>query len=280
MSMTEGYKSAASLTRSRMAIEQPQDLENLAKTQVVVVGGCYDHGEQIFDLCEIPRSLIAPESVAGINLDPDQILFVNCPGNVPPRGLAKIESFVRQGGLLVTTDWALKNVIQAVFPGTIEFNQRATGDDVVRVVFEQVEDTFLEGLIDPKADPLWWLEGSSYPIRILDRERVQVLVSSREMEERYGEAPIVVAFEHGAGKVYHLTSHFFLQRTETRTNRQAQPGSAYATEKGLSLSQVEARDGTSWAGCTLGEAQAAYTSARSLTNLVVEQSRRVQSRSS
>ena len=43
------------------------------------MAGCYDHGEQIFDLCEIPRSIVQPHQVAAIDLKPDQILFVNCP---------------------------------------------------------------------------------------------------------------------------------------------------------------------------------------------------------
>ena len=49
---------------------------------------------------------------------------------------------------------------------------------------------FLAGVIDGADDPQWWLEGSSYPIEILDTEGVEVLITSRELQERYGEAPV------------------------------------------------------------------------------------------
>jgi len=51
--------------------------------------------------------------------------------------------------------------------------------------------------------------GSSYPIRILDEKKVRVLVSSKQLGERYGEAPVFITFDHGEGKVYHMISHFY-----------------------------------------------------------------------
>ncbi|MBL4845375.1 MAG: hypothetical protein JKY65_07615, partial [Planctomycetes bacterium] len=230
MGMLEGYKAAASISRKQIASERPADLDHLAKTQIVVVAGCYDRGQDVFALCDLASMVIQPDQVAAVGLDPDQILFVNCPGQIPERGLEKIKSFVESGGMLVTTDWALKHVVEAAFPGYLEYNQRATADDVVRVVFGPVQDAFLEGLLDPNDDPLWWLEGSSYPIRILRPDDVQVLVSSQEMQSKYGEAPIVVTFEVGLGKIYHLTSHFYLQRTDTRSKRHTQNAAAYAAE--------------------------------------------------
>lgn len=276
--MHDAYRTAAKLTKSVIARERPEDLEHLEGTQVVVVRGCYDRGQDVFDLCGIPYTAVDPEQVAGVRLVPDQILYVNCPGQVPARGLERIASFVREGGLLVTTDWALKHVIEPLFPSTIAYNGRATADDVVRVVFEPVEDTFLEGLLDPQDDPLWWLEGSSYPIRVLD-PAVRTLVSSREMQAKYGEAPLVVTFEVEAGKVYHLTSHFYLQRTETRTQRHATPASAYVGQKGVDLACFDAAEQDALTGTSLAEVQSAYTSARSVTNLIIEQGRRVKRRS-
>lgn len=275
--MKDAYKAASKLTKRLIARESPEDLGHLEQTQVVIVSGCYDHGQAIFDLSEIPHTLVEPSQVAAIGLAPDQILFVNCPGNIPERGLETIKSFVHQGGMLVTTDWALRNVVERAFPGFIAYNDRATADDVVRVVFEPVEDTFLEGLLDPNDDPLWWLEGSSYPIKVLD-ERVRVLVSSKEMEEKYGESPIVVAFEVGAGKIYHLTSHFYLQRTETRTKRHAASAATYAAAKGFDKGMLCADAEEALCKANLTEVQSAYTSARSVTNMIIEQGRRVAKR--
>lgn len=70
------------------------------------------------------------------------------------------------------------------------------------------------------AAPVWWLEGSSYPIEILDKKKVKVLVRSEELKRRYKHDPVIISFEYGKGVVYHMISHFYLQRSETRTKKQ------------------------------------------------------------
>lgn len=274
--MEHAYKVAAKLGKALIERDKPEDAKHLTATQVVVVRGEYDRGEAIFGLCDIRHSTIDPGQVAKVGLDPDQIVFVNCPGNLDARGLEKVRSFVEQGGMLVTTDWALRGVVEKAFPGVIAYNGRATADDVVRVVFERgVEDGFLDGLLDPNDDPLWWLEGSSYPIRLLQPDRVKVLVSSQEMATKYGEAPIVTTFEVGQGQVYHLTSHFYLQRTETRTKRHAAGATDYLAQKKARLDAFVADD---LARANVTEVQSAYTSARAMQNLCIAQSKRVTSR--
>lgn len=275
--MRDAYTAAAKLNRQQIERENPEDARLLRETQVVIVRGCYDRGEEVFSLCGIPATPIDAGDLARAVLHPDQILYVNCPGQLTEPALDRVRSFVHEGGLLVTTDWALRHVIERAFPGKIAYGGHATSDDVVRVVFEPVEDTFLEGLIDDDDDPLWWLEGSSYPIRVVDPS-VRVLVKSEEMRAKWGEPAIVVAFEAGKGKVYHMTSHFYLQRTETRSKRHAQPGTSYAAKKGLALDALTREESSALASSSLSEVQTAYTSAKSLTNMVIEQGRRVTER--
>ena len=78
------------------------------------------------------------------------------------------------------------------------------------------------GFIDQEKDaaPVWWLEGSSYPIEILDKRRVKVLVRSDDLKKRYKHDPVIVRFDWGKGTVYHMISHFYLQRSETCTKKQ------------------------------------------------------------
>ena len=47
------------------------------------------------------------------------------------------------------------------------------------------------GFIDQEKDaaPVWWLEGCSYPIQVLDKERVKVLVRSDELQGRPCHSP-------------------------------------------------------------------------------------------
>lgn len=48
---------------------------------------------------------------------------------------------------------------------------------------------------------------------------MKVLVRSQELGKRYKDDPVIVSFEWGKGIVYHMISHFYLQRTETRSQR-------------------------------------------------------------
>jgi hypothetical protein len=182
-----------------------------------------------------------------------------------------IRAFVEQGGSLITTDWALKYVLEPAFPGLVAYNQRPTADDVVRAEIAS-DHPFLDGMFQSGADPLWWLEGSSYPIRILDRERVRVLLRSNELAARYGESPVAIAFPFGAGDVLHMVSHYYLQRTELRTERQKSNWSTYAVEVGAS--DVVADGAPEFDGLTVGEIESAHQSLKFMTNAVAAKRRR------
>lgn len=129
-----------------------------------------------------------------------------------------------------------------------------------------VSHPFLKGVMDGRDDPQWWLEASSYPIRVLDPSRVEVLLRSMELEARYGEAPVAVLFRHGDGEVFHMISHYYLQRTELRTARHATPAAEYATEKGVAW-------GPDLDGLTVADVESAATSARFVANVVAAKKR-------
>jgi hypothetical protein len=239
--MTSSYRIAQELFKDRLRKQSPETLElldDIHAADVIVVKGGYDHIEQVMDSADTPYTLIEPETMDKARLRPDQVLFINCPGIFNKKGLRKLESFVRSGGFLFTTDWALRNVIEPAFPGFLEYNDRPTLDEVVRIEILDRDDTILQSVLDENDDPQWWLEGSSYPIKILDLEHVRVLVQSKELKERHGEAPVFVSFDHGEGQVYHMISHFYLQRSETRTARHAKPSSDYLAAKGVAAADM------------------------------------------
>ena len=239
--MDSSYRIAQELFNDRLRKQSPETLELLDEihaADIIVVGGSYDHIEQVLDSAETPYTLVSPERFDKATLRPDQVVFINCPGNVDNKSLRKLEKFVGEGGFLFTTDWALRNVIEKAFPGFIVYNLRSTGDEVVRVEILDKEDTILRSILDEQDDPQWWLEGSSYPIQILDPDQVKVIVQSKELRERHGEAPVFVSFEYGKGQIYHMISHFYLQRSETRTARHAKPSSYYLAAKGVAAADM------------------------------------------
>jgi len=116
--MNKAYKASAKIMEKRMEKERPMDLEILKKvgeSSIVIVTGTYDRVEHVLDMIKVPYVLIRPHEINQIELKPDQILIVNCPGDINV-GLEKIKEFIKKGGFLFTTDWALLNVLEKIFP--------------------------------------------------------------------------------------------------------------------------------------------------------------------
>jgi len=232
MGMTNAYKVANEMLKDRLdERNMSDDYEKIINSDIIIVSGTYDHIQNVFSQLDMKFALVTPNKFPFIKLNPEQIIFINCPGNIGSNGIRKVKKFVHDGGFVFTTDWALRNIVEPAFPNYIRYNNRSTGDEVVRVEILSDNDPFLQTLIDGNDDPQWWLEGASYPIQIINKQEVDILVKSKEVEEKYGESAIFVTFQYGKGRVYHMISHFYLQRAETRTGRHAYSGSDYLNEK-------------------------------------------------
>ena len=274
------YSVGGRIARERMRQETPlgdQALRRVEASDIVVVEGCYDQVQLVLGALELPHTSIQADQLGQARLGPDQLLVINCPGHVPGRVLPRIRDFVERGGSLFTTDWALRHVLEPAFPGLVEFNERPTADDVVRIEVKSGDNAFLRGVLDDGDDPQWWLEASSYPIRVLDPERVEVLITSRELKERYGEAPVAVLIRYGQGEIFHMVSHYFLQRTDLRNARHQQTAAAFAEEKGVLLEpQLKATA----VGLSLGDVESAAASSRWLAKIVADKKRKALERRS
>jgi hypothetical protein len=262
--MDRAYEVSIRALREKIRRDNPTEerqLQEISQTDVIVVRGQYDRVQDVLRAMDIPFTLVSAAQLDRINLSPSQVVFINCPGKLSRKGIGQIHQFVEAGGFLVTTDWALRHVIEPAFPGLMRYNDKPTRDDVVRIEILEGGNRFLEGLVSPGEDPQWWLEGSSYPIEILDQKNVEVLITSKEMAERYGEAPIAVTFNFGLGAVFHIVSHYYLQRSELRTARHEMPSTTYFAEKGLPL------DGA-MEDLPLGYAESAYNSASFIARVI------------
>jgi len=268
------YSAAAHITREQLRRDAPDRarvLDEVKSSDVVVVRGQYDHVESVLAALDVPFTVIDTGYVDQVELRPEQLLIVNCPGQVSSRAVARIRAFVEQGGSLFTTDWALKHVLEPAFPGVLEFKQAPTRDDVVRIEVLDRDNIYLQGVLDGQDDPQWWLEGASYPISIVDHERVHVLITSRELEQKYGESPVAVWFRWGEGDVFHMISHYYLQRTELRTARHQSGAGAYFSEKGLEVPVTMSAD---VADLSLADVESATWSAAFMSNVLIEKKRR------
>lgn len=274
--MQKANKAASTVVKERMAKERPADakvLEAVEAADIVVVRGQYDRVEDVLRQLDIKHTTVNPHQVAALNLNAKQLLIVDCPGNIPTAGIERIRKFVNAGGYLYTTDWALTNVVQKAFPGFIAFNGRETADDVVEVEVKQAEHNLLKHLTLSRDNPKWWLEGSSYPIKVLQPEKVDVLITSKEMKRKYGEAPIAVHFRYGDGQVLHMASHFVLQQGQTRTVAEKKKSKDYiATDSALATETKKALEGKIDFSddVVAGDLNSAYSAQQVTSNIVVE----------
>ena len=270
--MSTAYRVAQEMIKDKLKDvdeDMAAEFEELGQSEVIVSRGVHDYIEQVFNGIGLKHNLINPQQFEKIDLDPDQIIFINCPGSVTSKGLRNLVTFVEKGGFLFTTDWALRHVIEPGFPGYIKYNNRPTNDEVVRVDILAEEDPFLQSLIGPNDDPQWWLEGSSYPIEILNHKEVDILIKSKEIEKKYGESAVFVTFDYGKGKVYHMISHFYLQRAETRTARHKKSGAEYANEK-LNMDEYreEKYKNMGIDDANLSDVEAAYSSSSMMNKIL------------
>jgi hypothetical protein len=268
------YKAAAHITREQLrrdAPERARALDEVVQSDVVVVAGEYDHVESVLCALDVPHVVVSTAEVERLTLRPEQLLIVNCPGRVSAAAVTRIRAFVEAGGSLFTTDWALKHVIEPAFPGVLAFDKAPTRDDVVRIEVLDAENIYLQGVLEGQDDPQWWLEASSYPISVVDEERVEVLITSRELGERYGERPVAVWFRWGEGDVFHMISHYYLQRTQERTARHAAPAGAYFAEKSVAISADLSLD---VADLSVADVESAKPSTAFMSNVIIEKKRR------
>lgn len=268
MVMKDSYKTAGEVYLNRLAKENPEDFQRfrrLAAGKSIVIGGSYDKAQDVLDAMEVTYRLVSAGELGGVALPVDRPVIVNCAGELNPQDIKRISDHVRSGGTLVTTDWALRNLVEQAFPGYVEYNGQSTGDDVVTVELTRIGQALLPETVGAGDKPRWWLEESSYPIRVLDKDKVDVLIRSDHMRDRYGEDAIVVRFAFGKGTVYHLVSHIYLQRAEETSARQRQDASEFVKDKGISVSNV-----TLMQDQTVGEMEAAYLSIGLLAHIVTK----------
>ncbi len=277
--MKKAYELSNKLIRERLKNESDTNtaiIEEIKKTDLVVVDGTYDHIHLVLDVLKLPYQRISPSQVADIDFQPEQTIFVNCASSFPVNAARKLSTFVEKGGQLITTDWALRHVLQVAFPGFVEYNNKPTRDEVVRIEIINQDDPVIKGFLDEETDPVWWLEGSSYPIKILDTAHVEVLIKSKALKESYNESPVLIKFEYGQGVVYHMISHFYLQRTETKNAKQTTAATDYLKSKGGSKVAEEIGDDAK--ELNYGEMQSANTSAEFIMRAIIKQKKKVKAK--
>jgi hypothetical protein len=179
--------------------------------RLLAVRGTYDYVEKVLPHCYASQKLLINPTDKPPQLDNFDVVFVGCPGKLPIAYWEKpLSAFLDRGGVLLTTDWCLGNLIQKLFPKHIQVSGTASGSFPLRVRLP--DHPLLEGIPDCNGTP-WIVEAASHAIKIIDEKRVVVILDAPGMGKF---APVLVAFEVGKGMVVHAISHFHLQGSERK----------------------------------------------------------------
>lgn len=276
-SMASAYEVSGYMVKKRLLSEDKSNvkvIDDISHNDLVVVDGTYDHMHLVLSSLKLPFIRISQQQLKDIKLQPHQTVFVNCATDFPEEQARQLATFVAEGGQLITSDWALKNVLEAGFPGYVSFNGRPSADEVVRVEVVDKEDSVIKGFLHEETAPVWWLEGSSYPIKVLNKEKVKVLIKSKELKNKYGEEAVLIKFHHGKGIVYHMISHFYLQRTETKDAKQSTNASSYMELKEVVISKDNTTLLKQVENLDYGTVQSANTSSEFIMRAVVNQKKK------
>ena len=236
--MATAYNLAAAAVKRRFAVEHPDYLGvlgSVTKRDVAVFDGCYDRVQEVLKRLAVPYVMNPKRKI-----DDARIIFANCASADTHHLAGSVESLVGNGAWLISSDWSLHNVVAPAFPGTVRKHSGPnTADEVVSV--EPGLNSYWEEVVVLGADPQWWLEGSSYPIEILDQDRVSVSAASHEMLVKYNAPAVAVQFDWHRGRVFHVISHFWLTRSRTPAEKYRGPCTEFL-KQGMRLSDHAIED--------------------------------------
>jgi len=199
--------------------------------KILAVSGRYEKPKKVIEFMYASlKKVIKEKEIMKEDLTQYDVVLIGCPGSdIPYAAHPKVRDFVMNGGWLITTDWALRSIIESIFPGFLRWNKAKTADAVVACQINEPNHPFLEGVISEiqqskwqkqsakntkKSEFRWWLETRSFPIQILNHQAVKVLISSWEIQNKWGESPVLVEFDYGkkGGRIIHMISHTHLQK--------------------------------------------------------------------
>jgi len=199
--------------------------------RILAVEGRFEKPKKVVNnMYAATKRVIKPNHILKFDLEDYDLLLIGCPGDqIPEKALIRIKVFVQNGGWLLTTDWAIVSILEKIFPGYIRWNGIKTADAVVACQLNDPYHAFLDGVATEiqrnkwsaksskntaKNEFRWWLETKSYPIDVINKHEVHVLISSRELKYKWGEDPVLCYFNIGdqGGRVIHIISHTHLQK--------------------------------------------------------------------
>lgn len=180
---------------------------------VVVLSSRGDHIEQLLEALEIEHRLTTAGQIQKAELHPFALFVANCTGEgCNAKDFDQLQWFVRVGGYLFSSCWALKHTVEGVWGDIIRKYPTRTGNVIgtVRSYPCKEDSVYLEGVFDGVTQPLYVLEGA-FLIEVVDPEMCEVLIDSPEAANTWGCGNLCAWFRAGHGVILDSVNHFDLQ---------------------------------------------------------------------
>jgi hypothetical protein len=178
----------------------------------------------------IEHRIIRAASVKKVGLHPHALFVANCPGEITNSDVERLQWYVRAGGYLFASCWALTHTVQAAFPEVVQkLHTRAQIVDTVGAEKCPSNSPLIEGVFDGVTLPLYELMGS-HVIDVLDPERFEVLIDSPECATRWGDGNLAGWFTIGHGLILDSANHFDLQGMSQQRLRDEKERMAFAVD--------------------------------------------------
>ncbi|UJR09337.1 hypothetical protein I4U23_013580 [Adineta vaga] len=230
--MEHAYRIGGALALDSLSKSDQQAIQTMSADKIIVVPGSYDHIDRVLSSLNIKFITVQQHEISTYPFRADQTVYINCTSTFPKEAAKRLRQEVEKGLHIITTDWALAHIHDVAFSDFIRYNRQSTRDEVVGIQVADSNHPLVNGFLPASkhAQPQWWLETGSYPIEIINRDKVRTLIRSETLGRNYHSDAVLVTFDCGRGNVIHMISHFYLQRSETRDSRHQMSAQQYALD--------------------------------------------------
>ncbi|MGQ0615317.1 MAG: HEAT repeat domain-containing protein [Planctomycetaceae bacterium] len=179
---------------------------------VLQTRGGGDEIQNLLTKLEIKHRMTRQSAVDQAALHPHALFVANCPGEIVSKDVERLDWFVRAGGYLFSSCWALSHTLLKAYPDLpiAKLTTRQQVIDSVVAESQPTEGPFLDGVFDGLARPLYELEGA-HLIEVRDKERFEILIDSAECATRWGEGNLAGWCTLGHGVLLDSANHFEAQ---------------------------------------------------------------------
>ena len=243
---------------------------------VIVVPGLGDHIEKVLEQLGIEFRTVLPGKLDEAGLHPGAILLIGCTGEISASDVETVQWYVRTGGALFTSCWALSHTVVPTHPAVIR--KFPSPGEVVDNVFAKptvsaLGSPYLRGVFEGEVQPYYSLQGA-HLIEVVDPERAEVILDSPYAAARHGSGDLAAYFRMGHGVILDTANHFEEQGFASAPGlKGAEECQAFAVNHmGLSLLDLrQVQDEKWWKSPSKAAAEIADLSVfRILTNFVRE----------